>query len=508
MPVSFVTPSTRPATSSPNSSRTSSSEALVSSTVSCRSAAHSVSVSRRMPAQILATPTGWVMKSSPDWRRWSAWCSQAKTNASDDAAAVDLAGDLVRVLLDDGEEVGEQLALDVREVRRARRPAPGADGPGGRPACDRGRRPRRASHAAAAPGRCRRRGRARWASARAGPSSGARAVKGSPGGGRPEAAMGAVGRLRRRARDRDPSAVDARRVEPARWPSRPPGAAGTRGTRPSAPASVRAGSTATRTPQRIALQHDEPELGEHAQEPPRQRRRSAAGAPGAAQQRLEHAALRAAGGAQRPVELGERGAQIGLPREHAAGEGDLGAAPRQVRPAVAGKSRQQRLEVRVGRRIERDDMVVAAPRAPGRPRAPPMSSSAKPPTRVRSADARWPACAQTTSTGSPEATRSPSSPAMPVPRASRSVRPGAARVRVVACREPECRRRSRSVRGAASATRRPRCADRTRSGHGSSGRASSATTPAAKAPRPRARSAPGGAGRAWRRTSRGSTAPL
>ena len=37
----------------------------MSSTVSCSSAAHSVAVSRRMPAQILATPTGWVMKSSP-----------------------------------------------------------------------------------------------------------------------------------------------------------------------------------------------------------------------------------------------------------------------------------------------------------------------------------------------------------------------------------------------------------------------------------------------------------
>ena len=82
MPVSLVTPSTRPATSSPNASRTSSSEADVSSTVSCSRAAHSVSVSSRMPAQIFATPTGWTMKSSPDWRRWSAWCSQANTNAS------------------------------------------------------------------------------------------------------------------------------------------------------------------------------------------------------------------------------------------------------------------------------------------------------------------------------------------------------------------------------------------------------------------------------------------
>ena len=49
----------------------------VSSTVSCRSAAHSVSVSSRIPAQILATLTGCTMKSSPERRRWSAWCSQA-----------------------------------------------------------------------------------------------------------------------------------------------------------------------------------------------------------------------------------------------------------------------------------------------------------------------------------------------------------------------------------------------------------------------------------------------
>ena len=38
----------------------------MSSTVSCSSAAHSVSVSSRIPAQILATPTGWMMKSSPE----------------------------------------------------------------------------------------------------------------------------------------------------------------------------------------------------------------------------------------------------------------------------------------------------------------------------------------------------------------------------------------------------------------------------------------------------------
>ena len=81
MPVSFVTPSTSWQTSSPNASRTSSRVAEVSSTVSWSSAAQSVSVSSRRPAQILATPTGWTMNSSPDLRRWSAWCSQAKRNA-------------------------------------------------------------------------------------------------------------------------------------------------------------------------------------------------------------------------------------------------------------------------------------------------------------------------------------------------------------------------------------------------------------------------------------------
>ena len=82
MPVSFVTPSTTPEISSPKRSRTSSIDAEVSSTVSCSSAAHSVSVSRRMLAQIRATPTGCTMKSSPDLRRCAAWCSQANTNAS------------------------------------------------------------------------------------------------------------------------------------------------------------------------------------------------------------------------------------------------------------------------------------------------------------------------------------------------------------------------------------------------------------------------------------------
>src|SRR3954465_15949998 len=69
MPVSFVTPSTSPAPSSPKDSRTSSSDALVSSTMSCSSAAHSVAVSSRRPAQIFATPGGRVMKSRRRRRR-------------------------------------------------------------------------------------------------------------------------------------------------------------------------------------------------------------------------------------------------------------------------------------------------------------------------------------------------------------------------------------------------------------------------------------------------------
>ncbi len=117
MPVSLVTPSTTLDISSPKRSRTSSIDAEVSSTVSCSSAAHSVSVSRRMPAQIRATPTGCTMKSSPDLRRWAAWCSQANTNASWTAATVDLDGGVGRVLGDDREQVAEQPPLRLVEVQ-------------------------------------------------------------------------------------------------------------------------------------------------------------------------------------------------------------------------------------------------------------------------------------------------------------------------------------------------------------------------------------------------------
>ena len=89
----------------------------MSSTVSCSSAAHSVSVSRRMLAQIRATPTGCTMNSSPERRRWSAWCSQANTNAAWTRVAVDLDERVLGVLLDDREEVAEQLALARGERR-------------------------------------------------------------------------------------------------------------------------------------------------------------------------------------------------------------------------------------------------------------------------------------------------------------------------------------------------------------------------------------------------------
>ena len=107
------------AISSPKRSRTSSIDAEVSSTVSCSSAAHSVSVSRRMPAQIRATPTGCTMKSSPDLRRWSAWCSQANTNASCTRVAVDLDRRVGGVLGDDREQVAEQPPLGSSGPARA-----------------------------------------------------------------------------------------------------------------------------------------------------------------------------------------------------------------------------------------------------------------------------------------------------------------------------------------------------------------------------------------------------
>ena len=101
----------------------------MSSTVSCSSAAQSVSVSSRSPAQIFATSTGWLTNSSPERRRWSAWRSQAKAKARSTSRRSTVAVGGRVVLADHREQVPEQLALAVgqlsRDTRRAARRRPG-----------------------------------------------------------------------------------------------------------------------------------------------------------------------------------------------------------------------------------------------------------------------------------------------------------------------------------------------------------------------------------------------
>ena len=92
-----------------------SSEALVSSTVSCSRAAQIVWVSSRMPAQILATPTGCVMNSSPDLRRWSACRSHEKLNASATWFRSTGCERVVGMLGDDREQVAQQLPLVLEQ---------------------------------------------------------------------------------------------------------------------------------------------------------------------------------------------------------------------------------------------------------------------------------------------------------------------------------------------------------------------------------------------------------
>ena len=67
-----------------------------------------------------------MMKSSPDLRRWSAWCSQAKTNASSTRGGRSPRG-VVGVLLDDREEIGEQALLGALRSARATARVPGRD---------------------------------------------------------------------------------------------------------------------------------------------------------------------------------------------------------------------------------------------------------------------------------------------------------------------------------------------------------------------------------------------
>ena len=144
MPVSLVTPSTRLQTSSPNASRTSSSVALVSSTVSWSSAAQSVSVSSRRPAQIFATPTGMDDELLARLAPLVGVVLAGEEERLLDALAVDLDDAVVGVLLDDREDVAEEAALELGELRAAglgARASPGARR--GRPACGASLRRRR-----------------------------------------------------------------------------------------------------------------------------------------------------------------------------------------------------------------------------------------------------------------------------------------------------------------------------------------------------------------------------
>ena len=76
----LVTPSMMRATSGPNAASISSSEAWCPRR--CRAAARRQRLGVETDARAdLRDADGWAMKSSPDWRRWSAWCSQEKRNA-------------------------------------------------------------------------------------------------------------------------------------------------------------------------------------------------------------------------------------------------------------------------------------------------------------------------------------------------------------------------------------------------------------------------------------------
>ena len=75
--VSFVTPSTKRATSFPNISASCSSVYTVSSTTSWRSPAAIVSLSISRSARMIATQSGWIMYGSPDFRFWSLWALSA-----------------------------------------------------------------------------------------------------------------------------------------------------------------------------------------------------------------------------------------------------------------------------------------------------------------------------------------------------------------------------------------------------------------------------------------------
>src|SRR5918996_1517553 len=78
---SLVSPSTMAPTSAPNPDSMGSRERSVSSTTSCSSADTSVVVSMPRSARMWATPSGWRMKGSPDFRSWPRWDWAAKSKA-------------------------------------------------------------------------------------------------------------------------------------------------------------------------------------------------------------------------------------------------------------------------------------------------------------------------------------------------------------------------------------------------------------------------------------------
>src|SRR5918996_1789929 len=77
----LVSPSTMAPTSAPNPDSMGSRERSVSSTTSCSSADTSVVVSMPRSARMWATPSGWRMKGSPDFRSWPRWDWAAKSKA-------------------------------------------------------------------------------------------------------------------------------------------------------------------------------------------------------------------------------------------------------------------------------------------------------------------------------------------------------------------------------------------------------------------------------------------
>src|SRR4051812_29057031 len=110
---SLVRPSTISATCGPNSFSMSSSVRSVSSTTSCSSALTSVVVSIPRSARIVATPSGWAMKSSPETR----FCPACDVSANAKARWISLRS-------------ARGLSLLMRRISASRPSAGGEESPG------------------------------------------------------------------------------------------------------------------------------------------------------------------------------------------------------------------------------------------------------------------------------------------------------------------------------------------------------------------------------------------